>query len=57
MIYDPAKDKFLSPQPYQSWSLDSNDDWQAPITYPSVTDDGARSSCLEIYYFLERNKI
>ena len=40
-VYDPVKDKFLSPQPYQSWSLDSNDDWQAPITYPSITDDGA----------------
>ena len=40
MIYDPVKDKFLSQQPYESWSLDDNDDWQAPITYPSVTDDG-----------------
>ena len=40
MIYDPVKDKFLSPQPYASWSLDSNDDWQAPITYPTVIDDG-----------------
>ena len=40
MIYDPVKDKFLSQQPYASWSLDDNDDWQAPITYPSVTDDG-----------------
>jgi hypothetical protein len=40
-IYDPVKDKFLTPQPYASWSLDSNDDWQAPITYPTVTDDGA----------------
>jgi hypothetical protein len=36
--YDASKNKFLSPQPYASWSLDSNDDWQAPITYPSVTD-------------------
>ena len=27
MIYDPVKDKFLAPQPYASWSLDSNDDW------------------------------
>jgi len=41
MIYDPVKDKFLIQQPYASWSLDSNDDWQAPITYPTVTDDGA----------------
>ena len=44
MIYDPVKDKFLSPQPYASWSLDSNDDWQAPITYPTITDDGADPS-------------
>ena len=36
-VYDASKNKFLSPQPYESWSLDSSDDWQAPITYPSVT--------------------
>jgi hypothetical protein len=35
--YDSIKDKFISPQPYLSWSLDSNDDWQAPIAYPTVT--------------------
>jgi hypothetical protein len=35
--YDASKNKFLNPQPYKSWSLDSSDDWQAPITYPSVT--------------------
>ena len=35
--YDAAKDKFIKPQPYPSWSLDGNDDWQAPIAYP---DDG-----------------
>jgi len=40
MIYDPVKDKFLSQQPFASWALDSNDDWQAPITYPTVIDDG-----------------
>ena len=39
--YDSAKDKFICPQPHASWSLDSNDDWQAPITYPSITNDGA----------------
>jgi len=37
MIYDPVKDKFLHPQSYASWSLDDNDDWQAPITFPTVT--------------------
>jgi hypothetical protein len=40
MVYDPVKDKFLNSQPYASWSLDSNDDWQAPITYPTVTEEG-----------------
>ena len=35
--YDASKNKFITPQPYASWSLDSSDDWQAPITYPSVT--------------------
>jgi len=39
-IYDPVKDKFLSQQPHASWSLDSSDDWQAPITYPTVTEEG-----------------
>ena len=38
--YDPAKDKFIRPQPYPSWSLDSNDDWQAPIAYPSDIGSG-----------------
>ena len=40
LTYDPLKNKFILPQPFNSWSLDSNDDWQAPITYPTVTDDG-----------------
>ena len=40
MVYDPVKNKFLSQQPYASWSLDSSDDWQAPITYPTVTEEG-----------------
>jgi len=39
--FDSAKDKFICPQPFASWSLDGNDDWQAPITHPTITDDGA----------------
>ena len=41
MVYDSSKDKFVCQQPYVSWSLDANDDWQAPIQFPSVKDDGA----------------
>ena len=37
-FYDSSKDKFISPQPYSSWSLDSSDDWKAPVTYPNVTE-------------------
>ena len=37
--YDAAKNKFIAPQPYASWALDANDDWQAPVTYPTdITD-------------------
>ena len=37
--YDAAKDKFISPLPFASWALDGNDDWQAPVTYPTDTTD------------------
>jgi hypothetical protein len=37
--FDSAKDKFISPQPHASWALDGNDDWQAPVTYPTDTTD------------------
>lgn len=30
MSYDEGKDKFISEQPFPSWALDGNDDWQAP---------------------------
>ena len=36
-IYDAAKNKFLGQQPFASWSLDANDDWQAPVTFPTDT--------------------
>ena len=32
--YDPVADVFISPQPYPSWSLDNNHDWQAPKIKP-----------------------
>ena len=38
VTYDASKDKFILPQPFPSWSLDSNDDWQAPVTKPTVTE-------------------
>ena len=38
--FDSTKNKFISPQPFASWSLDANDDWQAPVAYPTVTTYG-----------------
>ena len=32
--YDQTKDQFVAPQPYPSWSLDSDNDWQAPTPMP-----------------------
>jgi hypothetical protein len=32
--YDPVRDEFVIPQPFPSWSLDNNNDWQAPIQKP-----------------------
>lgn len=32
--FDPVKDEFVSLQPFPSWALDSNNDWQAPTPKP-----------------------
>jgi len=50
MVYDPVKDKFLGQQPHASWSLDSSDDWKAPITYPTITEEG------DVRYFILWNE-
>jgi hypothetical protein len=39
-MFDSTKNKFIAPQPFASWSLDSNDDWQAPVAYPTITTYG-----------------
>ena len=33
--YDSTADVFIAPQPYPSWTLDSNHDWQPPTPKPS----------------------
>ena len=32
--YDPIADVFIQPQPYASWLLDNNFDWQPPTPRP-----------------------
>ena len=33
--YDEVNDVFIVPQPFHSWTLDSNFDWQPPTPYPT----------------------
>jgi hypothetical protein len=37
--YDETADVFIAPQPYHSWLLDSNYDWQAPVERPADGKD------------------
>jgi len=37
--YDPVNDVFITPQPFPSWSLDSNFDWQSPVPRPTVDEN------------------
>ena len=32
--YNPVADVFIAPQPYASWSLDDNHNWQPPTPMP-----------------------
>ena len=36
-VYNASKNKFLVAQPYASWALDGDDDWQAPISKPDAS--------------------
>ena len=50
--YDATLDAFIAPQPYPSWTLDANADWQAPVPMPTdgkmYSWDEATQSWLEV---------
>ena len=54
--YDSSKDKFISPQPFASWALDSSDDWQAPVAMPSDASDDKRYLWDEDVYQADNSK-
>lgn len=37
--YDSTKNIFISKKPFNSWILDSNNDWQPPVTKPTTQLD------------------
>jgi hypothetical protein len=39
--YNAVRDAFVPPQPYQSWTLDDDANWQPPVAMPT---DGGRYS-------------
>ena len=39
--YNSVRDAFIPPQPYQSWTLDDDANWQSPVAMPT---DGGRYS-------------
>lgn len=39
--YNAVRDAFIPPQPYQSWTLDDDANWQPPVAMPT---DGGRYS-------------
>lgn len=40
--YDSDKDKFIAPQPYLSWVLNSDDIWEAPVAKPTSPETSWR---------------
>jgi hypothetical protein len=42
--YDADADVFIAPQPYPSWTLDANHDWQPPTPMP---EEGGPYTCDE----------
>lgn len=35
--YDPINDAFINEKPFNSYVLNANREWEAPVTYPNVT--------------------
>ena len=54
--YDSDKDIFIGPQPFASWSLDSNNDWEAPLALPDDASDDKGYSWDEDVYQADNSK-
>ena len=49
--YDAVNDVFICPQPYGSWTLDDNFDWQPPTPMPADASETKR------YAWFEPNRV
>ena len=50
--YDEHANQFVAPQPFESWTLDENNDWQPPTPKP----DGAYSWDENLLMWVEYDK-
>lgn len=50
--YNEEIDKFITPQPYASWSLNKNHDWVAPVEHPDPANMGYNNK----YYWNEETQ-
>jgi len=50
--YDAVNNNFIAPQPYPSWTLDSNDVWQPPIPQPPPPPDTHWNEALQRWVVL-----
>ncbi len=57
-IYDEENDIFYTQKPFASWKLNTSTAlWEAPITYPSVVDDGLGLDKRVWFYLIEWDEI
>ena len=54
--YNEEADVFIAPQPYPSWSLDANHDWQAPTPKPDGNYYWDETSLSWLAFTLQTNK-
>ena len=52
--YDAINQNFIAPQPYPSWTLDSDDIWQAPVAQPPAPPVTTWSEQLQRWIPIER---
>jgi hypothetical protein len=51
-IYDQEKNIFISKKPYDNWVLNTENEWEAPIAYPTITQYGETE---DQYYYINWN--
>lgn len=49
LVYNQEQDKFVIPQPYSSWTLNSNGEWVAPVEEPTRTEEQIQLGYINVW--------